>query len=387
MERSEFILDGRTCLVWSHDAPDALLVEPIDRRDLDFIGNELDFLEGHSERPFALAAFIVEDWNVELSPWPADPVFGRDAFGDGAGRTLRFIEDSLIPEVLSRRPALAGKDVILGGYSLAALFALWAAYESRSFSAIAAASPSVWFPGWLDFARGRGQFGRGGRPVDRGQRSFVEEQRPFVSGPRAFVSGQGPFGDGRGSFVEEQKPVGRGQRSFVEGRRWLVEEQRPFGRGQRSSVEEQRPFVSGQGPFSDGRKPVDRGQRSLVEEQRPFVSGPRAFVSGQGPFGEGRKSVVEKQKPVVSGREPFVCGWSPEAERIYLSLGDQESRTRNRVMSTVGERITEYADLLTSQGIVTTLEWNPGNHFQDADLRTAKAFLWCLNSVRMPAEH
>lgn len=302
MERSEFILDGRTCLVWSHDAPDALLVEPIDRRDLDFIGRELDFLEGHSERPFALAAFIVEDWNVELSPWPADPVFGRDAFGDGAGRTLRFIEDNLIPEVLSRRPALAGKDVILGGYSLAALFALWAGYESRSFSAIAAASPSVWFPGWLDFAKGR---------------------RPFVEGGR-------PFGEGRG-------PVGSGQRSFVE---------------------EHSPFDSGQGPFGDRRK--------------PFVSGPRAFVSGQGPFGDGRK--------------PFVSAPSPEAERIYLSLGDQESRTRNRVMATVGERITEYADLLTSQGIVTTLEWNPGNHFRDADLRTAKAFLWCLNSIRMPAE-
>ncbi len=260
MERSEFILDGRTCLVWSHDAPDALLVEPIDKRDLDFISSELDFLEGHSERRFALAAFIVEDWNVELSPWPADPVFGRDAFGDGAGQTLRFIEDSLIPEVLSRRPALAGKDVILGGYSLAALFALWAGYESRSFSAIAAASPSVWFPGWMDFVRGRG------------------------------------------------------------------------------------PFDSVRRPFCEGRKPV------------------------------------------VSGRDPFVCGRRPEAERIYLSLGDQESRTRNRVMSSVGERITEYADLLTSQGIVTTLEWNPGNHFQDADLRTAKAFLWCLDSVRMPAE-
>lgn len=294
MERSEFILDGRTCLVWSHDAPDALLVEPVDRRDLDFIGRELDFLEGHSERPFALAAFIVEDWNVELSPWPADPVFGRDSFGDGAGQTLRFIEDSLIPEVLSRRPALAGKEFILGGYSLAALFALWAAYESRSFSAIAAASPSVWFPGWLDFARGRGPFGKGRKPVGRGQRSFV-----------------------------------RGREPFVEGRRSLVEEQTPFGRGQ------------------------------------------RAFVNGQGPFGEGRK--------------PFVSIPSPEAERIYLSLGDQESRTRNRVMATVRERITEYADLLTSQGIVTTLEWNPGNHFRDADLRTAKAFLWCLNSVRTPA--
>ncbi|WP_462393147.1 alpha/beta hydrolase [Mitsuokella multacida] len=42
---------------------------------------------------------------------------------------------------------------MLGGYSLAALFSLWSAYESQSFAAIAAASPSVWFPGWLDYAK------------------------------------------------------------------------------------------------------------------------------------------------------------------------------------------------------------------------------------------
>ena len=30
---------------------------------------------------------------------------------------------------------------------------LWSAYQSNLFSAIAAASPSVWFPGWIDFAR------------------------------------------------------------------------------------------------------------------------------------------------------------------------------------------------------------------------------------------
>ena len=41
--------------------------------------------------------------------------------------------------------------VILGGYSLAGLFALWAAYSSERFQAAAAVSPSVWFSGWLDF--------------------------------------------------------------------------------------------------------------------------------------------------------------------------------------------------------------------------------------------
>ena len=61
MERLEFILDGRRCLVWSHDAPEALLVEPIDERDLDFIGRELDYLGEHADRPFALAALFCRE--------------------------------------------------------------------------------------------------------------------------------------------------------------------------------------------------------------------------------------------------------------------------------------------------------------------------------------
>ena len=43
--------------------------------------------------------------------------------------------------------------LIIGGYSLAGLFALWAAYETDIFDACAAASPSVWFPGWISYAR------------------------------------------------------------------------------------------------------------------------------------------------------------------------------------------------------------------------------------------
>lgn len=205
--------------------PAVLLIEPVDRRDLDFLGREVDFLRERAGCGFALATFVVEDWNGELSPWKADPVFGKEAFGDGAAETLRFIEEALIPAVQARIPALKGRQAVLGGYSLAALFALWAGYVSPRFSGIAAASPSVWFPGWMAFAGAR----------------------------------------------------------------------------------------------------------------------------------------------------------RPRAERIYLSLGDAEERTRNRVMATVGDCIREMDALLA--GFPHTLEWNPGNHFKDADLRTAKAFLWCLQRM------
>ena len=64
---------------------------------------------------------------------------------------------------------------------------------------------------------------------------------------------------------------------------------------------------------------------------------------------------------------------------VYLSLGDREEKTRNPVMATVAERIRELEGLLRSRGVDCTLEWNEGNHFRDADKRTARAFLWLLN--------
>ena len=68
----------------------------------------------------------------------------------------------------------------------------------------------------------------------------------------------------------------------------------------------------------------------------------------------------------------------PKARRISLSLGDAEERTRNRVMATVGDCIREQAALLDARGVANVLEWNPGNHFKDTDVRTAKAFLRAL---------
>ena len=95
-----------------------------------------------------IVAIGIKDWNAELSPWKAPPVFGDENFGDGAADTLSFIQEELIPE-------MGCKEYALGGYSLAGLFSLWACYESGSFRGCAAASPSVWFPGWDEYIRER----------------------------------------------------------------------------------------------------------------------------------------------------------------------------------------------------------------------------------------
>lgn len=148
-------ISGRACTVCADGEPRCLMLQPADSRELELLGKELQHIRTLTEVPFAFAAFEISDWNSELSPWPAPPVFGREPFGSGAGDTLSFIEGILIPELVKACSLSSDIPVILGGYSLAGLFALWSAYSSDRFRAAAAVSPSVWFPGWLDFIDGR----------------------------------------------------------------------------------------------------------------------------------------------------------------------------------------------------------------------------------------
>lgn len=71
----------------------------------------------------------------------------------------------------------------------------------------------------------------------------------------------------------------------------------------------------------------------------------------------------------------------PMSRGIYLSLGDREEKTRNKVMATVGDAIREQYQLLTDTETKTTLEWNRGNHFAENGTRMGKGFSWLL---RMP---
>ena len=146
-------------------------------------------------------------------------MFGKEGFGGGAGETL---------EEVKKYCRDREKTYYIGGYSLAGLFALWAAYQTDLFAGVAAASPSIWFPGFADLMKTR----------------------------------------------------------------------------------------------------------------------------------------------------------EIRARRVYLSLGDREERTRNPIMAAVGEKIREAYHLLKEQKTDCTLEWNPGNHFKEPELRTAKAFAWVVRDPR-----
>ncbi len=215
--------DNRIALVRG-DCPEYLLVLPADMRELDGADRQAELVAERTHAPFTLVELGIADWNAELSPWEAPPVFGRQGFGSGAAQTLSYISDQLVPGIVDRCDLASDIPVILGGYSLAGLFALWSAFRTDRFAAIVAASPSVWFPGWIELA---------------------------------------------------------------------------------------------------------------------------------------------------ATHEPL-------AQCIYLSLGDREEKAKNPVMARVGECIRRQHRLLEDQGVDTVLEWNPGNHFKDPDVRLAKGFAWCM---------
>ena len=195
-----------------------VLIQPVDDHDLEGIENEFEAISSSCGMSVRLTAVRINNWNNDLSPWEAPAVFGKENFGGGASKTLcelmELCEDK-------------GKRYFIGGYSLAGLFALWAAYQTDVFKGVAAASPSIWFPQFTDYM----------------------------------------------------------------------------------------------------------------------------------------------QKHRIQSRY------------VYLSLGNKESKTRNQVMATVGDRIQEAQSILNNQGVSSILEWNQGNHFKEPDLRTARAFAWLIKAI------
>ncbi len=123
-------------------ASQIVLIQPIDRLDAASAEKEYDMIRKMTDRSFMLRTYAVNSWNDDLSPWEAPAVFGNEGFAGKAEETLREIEKDCRGE---------GKAYLIGGYSLAGLFALWSACRTDVFSGVAAASPSVWFPGFADF--------------------------------------------------------------------------------------------------------------------------------------------------------------------------------------------------------------------------------------------
>lgn len=196
---------------FGNGSADIVLIQLIGEHDAPYMEKIFNGIQKNTAREIHMIFARVDDWNLELSPWEAPAVFGEDHFRGGAQKTL---------ETVKQLCAEPDKHYYIGGYSLAALFALWAAYQCDTFDGVASASPSIWFPGFIDYMKNH----------------------------------------------------------------------------------------------------------------------------------------------EINSRS------------VYLSLGDREEKTRNPVLKTVGDCIRTACDVLKQQNIDTILEWNKGNHFQNADKRVVAAF-------------
>lgn len=65
--------------------------------------------------------------------------------------------------------------------------------------------------------------------------------------------------------------------------------------------------------------------------------------------------------------------------KIYLSLGDREKITKNKLMKNVQACTENLFEIFKTRGIDSVFELNPGNHFQDSALRLAKGIKWAID--------
>lgn len=152
MTKQALEIGGVPVTVYGDPSSRCRVLQPVSEREFAMPEQELEALRRLCPaQKLCLITFRVADWGDALSPWSA--AAGERKFGGGGPETLRMLETGLFPELRHRWGA--PDTLILAGYSLAGLFALWAAYETDSFSGIAAVSPSLWFPGWTEYAAER----------------------------------------------------------------------------------------------------------------------------------------------------------------------------------------------------------------------------------------
>lgn len=126
-----------------------VLLQIIGEHELSLLEDELSRIKVITQSTdFLFITVQVDSWNDDLSPWPATPIFGEAAFAGNAEKLLTRIKNEVIVPLLSDHQDIK---IFAGGYSLAGLFVLWAAYQTNLFEGIAAVSPSVWFPKFVDF--------------------------------------------------------------------------------------------------------------------------------------------------------------------------------------------------------------------------------------------
>ena len=150
MNHKTSIINGRECFLSDAINPKYILIQTLGNHERGIFDRTAELIAESCGVPFVLAAFQVFDWNLDLTPWHDDAIDRKAEVGTKTGETLGYVTESLLPALEADYGKLP---VILGGYSLGGLFALWSSMQTDRFSAVAAASPSLWIKDWLDYAK------------------------------------------------------------------------------------------------------------------------------------------------------------------------------------------------------------------------------------------
>ena len=100
----------------------------------------------------------------------------------------------------------------------------------------------------------------------------------------------------------------------------------------------------------------------------------------------GYRSALFSRIASVSGSLWYPCFVSfakekkmlSKAERLYLSLGTEEAKTKHAVLSTIERKTRELVEYYQSSGYCVNFELNPGNHFCEVEQRIEKAIRWIM---------
>ena len=139
-----FSIGGKTASVFSAGEPGAPLL------CLNTVAEEgqqvYEAARAAGSPPFTLVAIHNLDWNHDMAPWDSPAVFKRgEPFTGGADSYLRLLVETILPEAENNLPAPPAWRGIVG-YSLAGLFALYAAYRTDRFSRVGVSPAPCGFP-------------------------------------------------------------------------------------------------------------------------------------------------------------------------------------------------------------------------------------------------
>ena len=110
---------GKICRIAAADSPVCVLIQPTGEHEQAHLTEEAGQILQHASCEALFVSFPIADWDQELSPWHARQAFGEESFGSGAGATLQWILEKLLPALRSQLHLPENIPYILGGYSLA----------------------------------------------------------------------------------------------------------------------------------------------------------------------------------------------------------------------------------------------------------------------------